>query len=293
VKRVLIIGNKGMVARALLERLQTEPAAWEVHGLDLPELNLADPASIERGLNEVRPEVVFNCAGFTAVDACESKPQRAELINGAGPGSLARWCARHNARLVHLSSDYVFAGLATVPIQEDARTGPVSAYGRSKLRGELLIAEAGGDWLIVRTAWVYAPWGTNFMRFVLDGLGRGDRPRIVADQVGSPTYAVDLADALVRLVQADARGIVHFVNAGACTWLDFAEHLRAGAGLTGEFIPITDAQLNRPAPRPRYSVLATDRYQRLVGKAPRTWQDASRDALDRWRETQGKASRGL
>ena len=290
---MLVVGSSGMVARALLERLQTEPQAWEAHGLALPELDLTDPDSIERALNEVRPEVVFNCAAFTAVDACESEPEKADLINSVGPGCLARWCAARHARLVHLSTNYVFPGTATAPIPEDAPTGPASAYGRSKLRGEQLIAEAGGDGLIVRTAWVYAPWGTNFMRFVLDGLTRGDKLRIVTDQVGSPTYAVDLADALVHLVQAEARGIVHVVNTGACTWLEFAEFLRAGAGLTGEFIPITDAQLNRPARRPSYSVLATERYLRLIGTAPRMWQDAARDALERWRQMQREASRGL
>ena len=292
-KRVLVVGSSGMVARALLERLATEPQAWEVHGLHLPELDLADSASIERALNEVRPKVVFNCAAFTNVDACESEPEKADTINGTGPGLMARWCAANGARLVHLSTDYVFPGTASAPILEDAPTGPVSAYGRSKLRGEQLISEAGGDWLIVRTAWVYAAWGTNFMRFVLDGLGRGDELRIVADQVGSPTYAVDLADALVRLVQAEARGIMHFVNTGTCTWLEFAEFLRAGAGLPGEFTPVTDAQLNRPAHRPSYSVLSTERYRSLIGTAPRMWQDAARDALERWRQTREKASRGL
>ncbi|HNQ21724.1 MAG TPA: dTDP-4-dehydrorhamnose reductase [Phycisphaerae bacterium] len=280
---VLVTGAAGMLGRALLAALASRGGAARVTPVDIDDFDLADAAAVVAALDRHRPDVVFNCAAFTAVDECETRREYAEQVNGEAPGVLARWCRAHGARLVHISSDYVFDGAARAPIAEDAATGPVSAYGASKLLGEQRVAQAGGDYLIVRTAWLFAPWGRSFLQFVLGRLTQGQPAPVITDQVGSPTYAPDLAEALVRLIEVRATGIVHFVNTGACTWAEFAEHLRTCAGLSGTLTPIVAADLHRPAARPAYSVLATQRYTRLVGNPPRTWQDAARDAVQRWR----------
>ena len=281
--RALITGAAGMVGRALTDRLR-EASGWEVVACDRAALDISSALELNRRLDAVQPDVVFNAAAFTQVDLCEVRADKARLVNGEAPGWMAQWCAAHGALLVQLSTDYVLADTGKrAPLGVDARVGPVSVYGRSKLIGEQRVALAGGRYLTVRTAWVFSHVGRSFLQFVLEGLRAGRTLPIVTDQTGSPTYAPDLADALVRLVEAGATGVVHFANSGSCTWYELAMHLRDCAGIaTGHLEPVSAAALNRAAPRPVYSVLATQRYIDIVKGKPRDWQAAAAEAVTQW-----------
>lgn len=275
--RLLVPGGGGMVARMLgaLAPSRGHEAVLVPHA----EWDVADPAASEAMLKRHRPDAVVNCAGFTNVDACESRPGEAFRANAEGPRVLAGASAAHGAPFLHLSTDYVFDGTARVPYAVNAPTGPVSAYGRSKLAGEEAVAEAVGHWIVLRTAWVYGPWGRHFPGAILKLAREQGRLRVVDDQVGSPTYTADLAGAVLRLLEVQARGVVHFTNAGACSWHRFAEEILRRSGLDVPVEAVPSSAFPRPARRPSYSVLSTARYASLTGHAPRPWEEALAEFL--------------
>ena len=271
-----------MLGRSVVRMLR-ESGASDITALTHADLDIGDLDSLLSTLHEIHPSVVYNCAAMTAVDACETEFDRATRVNALAPGAMAGWCRDQGARLVHVSTDYVFNGQATSPIREDSALDPINAYGRSKLAGEEAVLAAGGGALIIRTAWVYSQDGKNFLRFVLDRMEKGEEVPVITDQTGSPTYAWDIALAISRLLESGAGGIFHVVNTGACTWWDFASHLAACAGLEGPMRPIVSADLNRPAPRPSYSVLDTSRFAETTGSPMRSWQEAARFCVEQWR----------
>ena len=277
--RLLIPGGQGMVGRML-----TEVARARGHeAIPVPKAgwDIADPGAALARLARHRPDAVVNCAAFTDVDACETRRELAVLVNGEGPGILARACAQAGVRFLHLSSDYVFDGTATAPYGEDASPAPLSAYGASKLAGEEAVRAAGGRWTLLRTAWVYGPWGRNFVTTILRLAREQGKLRVVADQVGAPTYTADLADAILRLLDAEAEGIVHVTNGGQCSWHAFAREIVRLSGLDVEVQAVTSGAFPRPAPRPAYSVLSLARYRDLTGHTPRPWPEALADFLAR------------
>jgi dTDP-4-dehydrorhamnose reductase len=224
--------------------------------------------------------VVVNCAAYTAVDDCEAQPELAMRVNGTAVGHLAAACDRAGARLVQVSTDYVFAGDGERPYREDDPVAPRSAYGRSKLRGEELAARAQQH-LIVRTAWLYGHGGRHFVNAIRHQIDDGVRAlRVVADQHGSPTFCDDLAEAIVDLVEVGATGVVHAVNAGGTSWHGFAEEIVRLVGAEVEVLPVTTSEYPRPAPRPAYSVLDTSRLERLLQRKMPPWQDGLRRYLD-------------
>ncbi|HEU4429663.1 MAG TPA: dTDP-4-dehydrorhamnose reductase [Myxococcota bacterium] len=266
----LVTGGGGQLGSALQRTLaeRGEASAALSHG----ELDIGDDAAIERALQRSGARVVVNCAALTKVDGCEREPALAERVNAQAPALLARACAARGAKLVQLSTDYVFAGEAQRPYREDDAPAPRSVYGRSKLAGEKAALEAPGA-LVVRTSWVYGR-GRNFPAAILAQAREGKPLRVVADQRGRPTYAADLADAIVRLVAADARGVVNFANDGEATWLELARALLDACGFADRPIqPLTTDELALPAPRPRYSVLDLGKA-RALGLAPRDWRAA-------------------
>ena len=275
--KILIPGGGGMVGRMLAavapkrghEAIPVPHAAWDI----------ADPAAVEGLLERHRPAAVVNCAGFTNVDACETERDKAFRANAEGPGVLARACASARVPFLHLSSDYVFDGSARSPYPVDAPTGPVSAYGESKLAGEQRVAEAGGDWTLLRTAWVYGPWGKNFVTTILRLAKEQGRLKVVDDQVGSPTYTLDLAAAILNLLEKRVGGIVQVTNAGSCSWHRFAGEIVRLSGLSVPVEAVPSSAFPRPARRPAYSVLSLDRYSALSGRTPRPWEAALADFL--------------
>ena len=282
--RWLVTGASGQLGRAALALASAHGV--RAVGVSHAELDIADPEAVKSALERARPDVVLNCAAFTAVDRCESEPALAERANARGPAVLASACAG-GPLLVQLSTDYVFAGRGHTPIREGARTSPTSAYGRSKLAGERAVAEAGGEHLIVRTQWVFGA-GPNFVRTILRAAGQGGPLRVVEDQLGRPTWTTALARAIFRAVEIGARGRLHLACEGTASWFDLAravvdEGARRGLHPRVEVRAISTREMPRPAARPAYGVLGLERA-RGMGLVLPHWREALDGYLDAERE---------
>lgn len=268
--RVLITGARGMLGTELLLR---RPPEWTVTGVDLADGDLSDAAEALRLIAAHEPQIVVHCAAWTDVDGCTRDPGRAMLLNAGATRNVAAACRTVGARLIALSTDYVFAGGLDRPYDEDDEPRPLNPYGASKLAGERAAAELT-DHLIVRTQWLYGPAGKNFVATIVGAARTHDSLRVVADEVGSPTYVKDLADGLWRIAPTGATGIVHLTNSGTCSWHELARHAVAVAGLAVEIEPIPAREWDSPTVRPRYSPLGNRRWREL-GFAPlRPWQEA-------------------
>ncbi|RZS57397.1 dTDP-4-dehydrorhamnose reductase [Microcella putealis] len=269
--RILIAGASGMLGRDL----QTALAGRAVTAATRAELDITDAASASDAV--AGHDVVVNCAAYTAVDAAESDEEAAHLINATGAENLARASARHGARLIQVSTDYVFAGDATSPYAEDARLAPVSAYGRTKADGERLARAAHPDGtIIVRTAWLYGQHGPNFAATMLKLAADRETLTVVDDQRGQPTWTADLAAHLVALIDSPVtHGVFHGTASGETTWFGFARAIFENAGLDPERVQPTDSSsFVRPAPRPAYSVLGHDAWAAAGLATPRDWRTA-------------------
>jgi dTDP-4-dehydrorhamnose reductase len=270
--KVLITGANGQLGRALQA---TAPLGVSIIAAGSAELDIGDAAAVDALLLAERPDAIFNAAAYTAVDKAESEEALATRTNSEGVANLARGAAAIGARLVHVSTDFVFNGLSGVPYLPDAPTAPLGVYGRTKRQGELA---AGPDALIVRTAWVYGSRGGNFVRTMLRLMAERDEVRVVADQIGTPTFAASLADALWRLHAAGAKGLFHYTDSGAASWYDFAVAIQEEALAIGlltravPVIPIATGDYPTPAARPHYSVLDKSATFALLGGAAPHWR---------------------
>jgi dTDP-4-dehydrorhamnose reductase len=274
----LITGSHGQLGRALARGCARRGTTCD--GRDVDTLDICDEAAVAGWIAGARPQVVVNCAAFTAVDACEEQSEQAMRVNGTAVGHLAAACNRAGAQLVHISTDYVFSGEGDRPYREDDPVAPRSAYGRSKQRGEELARNAEKH-LIVRTAWLYGHGGRNFVEAIRRQIDSGVRSlRVVADQRGNPTFCDDLAAAIIDLVAAGAAGTLHAVNAGDTTWHGFAREIARAIGADLEIVPVTTAEYQRPAPRPAYSVLDTTRLEGVLGRPMPGWRDGLRRYLE-------------
>jgi dTDP-4-dehydrorhamnose reductase len=274
--RVLIAGGRGLVGTPTTKAISLLPG---VHTTSLAhgELDIVDTEAVRSCMAAVKPDLVINCAAYTKVDDCEANVDLAMRVNAEGAGTLAKAAANAGARFVHLSTDYVFPGDSSRPYREDDPVAPMerlSGYGRSKLAGEHAVQAAHPRPLIVRTAWVYGPDGPGFPNAILKAAREKPRLKVVNDQTGSPTYAPDLAQALLALARVQLTGFVHVTNAGICTWYEFACEIVRGAGLSTPVDPCTTAEFPRPARRPAYSVLNNNRYIAATGEPLRHWKDA-------------------
>ena len=269
--RLLVTGSRGQLGRALVRAAATR--GHEVVGFDLPELNITDRGAILDLVASVCPEAIVNCAAFTAVDAAEAEEATALAVNAVAVGHLAEAANRLSATLVQVSTDYVFDGESARAYREDDPAAPLGAYGRTKLAGELEAAKARRH-LIARTAWLFGE-GNNFVEAIRRQVEAGKHElRVVEDQTGCPTYAVDLAGALLGLLERGAAGCVHAVNAGATTWFGFAREIVAQLGAAAAVVPISTAEAPRPARRPRSAILDTSRLVAILGSPLPPWQDA-------------------
>lgn len=264
--KALIVGGKGQLGRGLAA---TAPAGVTIVSHDIDTLDITDAGAVDAVVAAEKPDLILNAAAYTAVDKAESEEPLALAINATAVGHLAHAADAHGARLVHVSTDFVFDGRAGTPYAPDAGTNPLSAYGRTKLAGE---QAAGEGALIVRTAWVYAPTGGNFVRTMLRLMGERPEVRVVADQIGTPTYAPGLAQALWTLAGQGVTGIHHYTDAGVASWYDFAVAIQEEALAAGVLanavpvIPIRTADFPTPAHRPSYSVLdKTSMFEALGG----------------------------
>lgn len=236
--------------------------------------DIAQPDLVKEAFRSSRPDWVIHCAARTDVDGCESDPAGAMRVNRNGTENIAASCAAFGARMVLISTDYVFHGNPGRPWRETDSPNPRSVYARSKYEAEIAAKKILNDLLIVRTAWVYGPGGGNFVRSILNQGRKGGELRVVADQYGSPTYAPDLAEAIGRLIDVGAAGIVHCVNSGVAGRHDFAKAILDFADMDSPVRTIASTESNRPAVRPPYSVLSCDRYFGFTGHRIRHWREA-------------------
>ncbi len=253
--KILVTGAGGQLGRALVESLGAR-------GLTRSELDIADADAVRSLLSTLRPDLVINAAAYTQVDEAEADPAGALRANFEGPRNLAETTDELRIPLVHVSTDYVFDGNARKPYVESDPTNPQSVYGRTKLEGERAVRGANPRHYIVRTAWLYAAWGQNFPTTMR---GLADRPevRVVDDQTGSPSYAPHVARAIAALIRTEAYGVHHFAGRGHTSWYGFTKRLYCELGIQTPVIPVTTAEFPRPAPRPAFSALGTEREPRI------------------------------
>lgn len=266
---------------------QAFTAALSARGLHaaLADRTLCDitrESHVRQFFNEHNPTLLINCAAHTKVDLCEDEREKADAINGHAVGTLAALSREHGTFLVHFSTDFVFDGTARRPYRTDDPVNPLSAYGRSKLLGERKLQEnAPPKWLILRTAWLYGRGGPNFPRTIVERARQGQPLKVVNDQVGSPTYAEDLAEATLDLLDRGLTGLWHVTNTGSTSWFDFARAVLDEFAVAGTLSPITTADWLKMRPkqavRPAYSVLDTDALARAVGRTVRPWREALAD----------------
>ncbi len=277
--KYLVTGSEGGLGSALLEALRAEAGA-EAVGIDLPELDIADAGAARARILAERPGVVVHGAAMTDVDGCEDRPDLARRVNAGAPGPLAAAAREAGAVFVQIGTDYVFDGRLGRPYREEDPTSPLGVYGATKLAGEEAARAAGGELLVVRTSRLFGPRGKNFPLAILRKARETQALKLVTDQRGAPTYAPDLARAILHLLRQGRRGLYHVTNAGSCTWLEWARELLAAAGLERELTPVSSAAFAAKAPRPADSTLDCAKFD-TTGYPRRTWQEATRDLVDR------------
>ena len=277
--RWLVTGAGGAVGTDVVAVLSMY--GEDVVGCDRKALDVTSADNVQEVLDREEPDVVINCAAYTAVDAAEDDEETAFLVNADGPDLLARWCVDHGGRLVHVSTDYVFAGRASSPYEEDTPVAPRSAYGRSKAAGERAVLSSGADAFVVRTAWIYGAVGGNFVKTMARLASERETVSVVDDQVGAPTWSLHLARGLVALGASNAPpGIYHCTSAGEASWFVFARAVFAELGLDPARVePTTTAAFPRPAPRPAYSVLSDRRWRAAGLPEMAHWRDALHEAF--------------
>ncbi|GKW31514.1 NAD(P)-dependent oxidoreductase [Pectobacterium carotovorum subsp. carotovorum] len=275
--RILLTGANGQLGRCFQDRL---PAEWEILATDTAELDITEIEHIEQTVKQFKPDAIVNAAAYTAVDKAESEPELAAKINVTGPENLAVVASKQGIRLVHVSTDYVFDGNATEPYNEDSATNPLSVYGKTKLAGEQAVTQAAPEAIIVRTAWVFSEYGNNFVKTMLRLAKERNALSIVADQRGCPTYAGDLALAIIVLLEKNAEGgVYHYCGDQEVSWYEFAESIFDIAVDKSRLIdipslkPIPTTDYPTPAYRPTYSTLACDRVKKL-GISLSEWKNA-------------------
>jgi len=275
--RVLVLGASGIVGRAVLS--EALERGWQAHAAPRSEVDITDRERVAESIAATRPELVFNCAAFTRVDDCERDQDACLAVNGAAVGIVADEAARQGARLLHISSDYVFDGRSAVAYDEAAPTAPLSAYGRSKLEGERCALARSGA-LVVRTSAVFGTGGANFVDSIARRLRRGEAPlRVVDDQVTAPTYAPFLARALADLGESGAGGIWHYRNREPVSWFALACAVAGELGGTSEVLPVPSFEVPRPAQRPARSVLAVEKFETTFGRRVEQWAEGLRRHL--------------
>jgi dTDP-4-dehydrorhamnose reductase len=266
--KLLVTGAAGMLGRDVM--LAAGNAGHDVVGYGRAELDVTDPAGLAKKFDLERPDVVINCAAWTDVDGAEEAEEAAFAINGTGAGNVAAAAAAVGASVVYVSSDYIFDGVKGAPYVESDQPAPLSAYGRTKLAGEEATVAANKRHFVVRSAWLFGIGGPNFVETMLRLAGSGNEVLVVRDQVGSPTYTWHLAYGIVRLIEGIEFGIHHMATAGQCSWYEFAREIFEQAKVECKVLSITTEEFGRPAPRPPFSALTSQREHAI--RLP-SWQD--------------------
>lgn len=275
--KILITGSNGMLGHDLIEILKNK------HELILTTsktLDITDKNDVIEFVENANPDIVINSAAYTDVDGCEDNPELAYSVNGEGVKNLALACKQVDCRLVHVSTDYIFNGENDRPWVEDDEIGPISVYGKSKLKGEEYIREILDKYFIVRTAWLYGINGRNFPKTMLELAQNHSEITVVYDEVGTPTYTFDLAQGIGQLIESDAYGVYHLTNSGSCSWCEFARYIFDVAGVDVKVIPVTASEFGRAAPRPSYSVLENKKWIDNGFEPLRNYKEAIKEYIE-------------
>lgn len=289
--KILITGSKGQLGNELIYIINSGKAEIglvsekiknsEVIALDVEELDITNLAMVKEVLYREKPEVVINCAAATNVDGCESNRELAFKINALGPRNLAMVAEKIGAKLVQVSTDYVFSGVGDVPLIEYDGTAPYSVYGKTKLAGENYVKEFSSKYFIVRTAWLYGYVGKNFVYTMMNLGKQKEEITVVNDQRGNPTHANDLAYHILKLIETEEYGVYHCTGKGECTWYDFATLIMELSGSKCRVKPCTSEEYKTPAKRPEYSSLDNMMLRCTVGDNMREWQEALKSFMEK------------
>jgi dTDP-4-dehydrorhamnose reductase len=278
-ERVLVTGAKGMLGLDLTEALSRR---YEVYGRDIDDFDITREKETLDAIAGIRPDMVIHAAAYTDVDGCESHVDLAHSVNGEGTKNVASACREFGSAMLYISTDYVFDGTKSGAYSEEDPTCPINTYGRSKLEGEHWVRALVDHFVIVRTAWLFGRGGNNFVKIILRLAREREALSVVNDQVGSPTYAVDLSRAISVIAEKGCRGIYHITNGGTCSWYEYAREILAMSDLGSVPVhPISSDQLNRAAKRPHNSVLGRGKFERETGYRMRPWSEALGDYVER------------
>jgi len=279
--KLLIIGSGGQLGHDFVN--QAAAAGHSVIPVDYPQIDICNKLSVDTCIDNAKPDIIVNCAAFTAVDNCESEQEKAFELNAGACGILASAAKKISAMLIHFSTDYVFDGCGSAPYTEDSRTNPQSVYGKSKLSGEEAIVNTHNDAMIFRIAWLYGAHGNNFVktirRIAAANAQEGKPLKVVNDQFGTPTWTVDVCKQALAMLDRRERGIFHCTSEGFCSWFDFAKEIVVSAGINVDIQPCTTEEFPRPAPRPHYSVLENARLKSIGANIMPEWKDGFRGFL--------------
>ena len=288
-KTILVTGANGQVGMEMGQLSGAYPS-FQFVLTTREEMPLDDFDKIKNVIDKYKPQFLVNCAAYTAVDKAESEKDLAYKINGDAPGIVAAACRANNTRLVHISTDYVFNGNGDRPYKEDADTDPVNLYGDSKLRGETNVLRENPESLVIRTAWVYSEFGKNFVKTMLRLMSEKESINVVRDQYGTPTYAADLAQAIMKVIiildndgEVRQPGIYHFSNEGSISWYEFALAIRDISGYACEVKPIPSSDYPTPAKRPHYSVLDKSKITNAFNVVPKPWRESLEVCIEKIR----------
>lgn len=280
--KILVTGGKGQLGNEF-QKIAIS-SAHDFTFCDIDEMDLSSENSILNFLDTKRLDIIINCGAYTNVDGAEENERLARQINGLAPGIIAKYCLKTNTRLIHISTDYVFDGKGNLPIDENTSPNPLSVYGKTKLEGELSVLNYLGNAYIFRTAWVYSEFGKNFVKTMLSLGKRNSELKVVYDQVGSPTYAADLANNIMNIVHQwpanDKPGIYNFSNHGVISWYDFANTIFEISGLECNVLPVRSSEFVTKALRPAYSVLDTDKICSTFKLSIPYWKDSLKKCID-------------
>ena len=274
-RKVMLLGSRGMIGSAMMRALGGPNVAAFSH----QELDIQDYAELEKQFLRVRPEIVINAAAFTRVDDCEKLRETAFVVNAQSPGHMATLCKKYNSLFVHLSTDYIFDGTSTRPYAENHPANPVNYYGTTKWEAEKKIVGSECRSLILRTSWIFGQNGDNFVKKLLKRALAGAKLQAPVDQIGVPTFAGDVAAAIVRLLSLDITGIIHFTNTGQCSRHEQAMTILQLYGLNNSVEAAKNDALQLPAKRPPFSVLDVSRYISTTGHTPRSWQQSTAEYI--------------
>jgi dTDP-4-dehydrorhamnose reductase len=283
--KIVVTGANGQLGKEL-QALQSSFPAIQFEFFSKEQLDIADLTKVETAFKNLQPDYCINCAAYTAVDKAETEQETAFLINGAGTKNLALISAQLGVKFIHISTDYVFAGNGSMPYKEDHPVDPQNVYGESKLRGEQDALAVNPESIIIRTAWVYSEYGNNFVKTMLRLMQSKEEIGVVADQQGSPTYAADLAKAILSIVTSGkwVSGIYHYSNEGVITWFDFAKAIQEYIQSNCRVNAIPTSAFPTPAKRPAYSVLDKEKIKSTFGVAIPDWRDSLHHCLNRLKE---------